>query len=108
MAFTEELVVGAVVRATGGTSVTYQGRVLDFAPPWPRVSLLEAVSEKVGERVHQLDPVQLEHLCRRHHVETRPGMGAGGLLDGLFSDLVQAELVRPTFVVKFAPTILRV
>jgi lysyl-tRNA synthetase, class II len=99
MAFTEELVVGAVVRAIGGTLVTYQGRELDFAPPWPRVSLLEAVSEKVGERVHQLDPVQLERLCRRHHVETRPGMGAGGLLDGLFSDLVQPELARPTFVV---------
>src|SRR4030095_5279511 len=98
-ACTEELVVGAVESATGSTTVTYQGKTLDFTRPWPRVSLLESVSEKVGERIDSLDPTQLERLCRKHHVETRPGMGAGALLDGLFSDLVQPELVRPTFVI---------
>ncbi|HYM80101.1 MAG TPA: lysine--tRNA ligase [Candidatus Limnocylindria bacterium] len=99
MALTEALVVHAVECATGSTTLVYQGQPLDFTPPWPRVSLLDAVSDKVGERVHALDAAQLGRLAARHQLEFQPGSGAGALLDELFSALVQPELVRPTFVV---------
>ena len=88
-------------RACGARSVTYQGAALDFGSPWPRLSLLEAVSGKVGEKVEGLEAAQLERLCARHGIATRPGTGAGGLLDALFSELVQPELQRPTFVVDY-------
>jgi lysyl-tRNA synthetase class 2 len=101
MAVTEALVGHAVERARGDRTVTYQGTVMDFTPPWPRVSLLEAVSEKVGEPVAELDETQLRRLCAARGIESRPGAGAGAQLDALFGELVQPQLRQPTFVVDY-------
>ena len=38
---------------------------------------------------------------RSRQIDTRPGTGAGGLLDALFSELVQPELQQPTFVLDY-------
>jgi len=101
MRLTEALVGEAVRASAGGAALEFQGRRLDFTPPWPRVSMLDAVSEKVGESVHDLDFAKLERLARAHGIEPGPGTGAGGCLDELFSALVQPELQQPTFVVDF-------
>jgi lysyl-tRNA synthetase class 2 len=101
MELTETLVGHAVQRATSGLAVDYLGTPLDFAAPWPRISMLDAVSGKVGEPVHDLDPARLTRLAAAHGITTRPGTGAGGLLDELFSALVQPELQRPCFVLDY-------
>jgi len=101
MELTEALVCEALQAACGTLLVPYQGRILDFSPPWPRVSMLDAVSEKVGESVHDLDPARLGAHVARHGLHPRTGTGAGGMLDELFSALVQPELQDAAFVVDF-------
>jgi lysyl-tRNA synthetase, class II len=101
MGVTEEVVGAAVRAAAGGLAVTWQGQELDFAPPWPRLSMLDEVGRAVGEDVSALDEAQLGRLARARGLETRPGAGAGGLLDALFGELVQPGLTRPCFVVDF-------
>jgi lysyl-tRNA synthetase, class II len=110
MALTEELfvrAVEAVVGAGAGHTVVYQGETLDFTPPFRRVSMLDAVSAKVGEDVRDLDAAKLARLAAKHRV-TPPRHGdatgpapAGVLLDALFSELVQPELRQPTFLVDY-------
>ena len=101
MSLTEALVGHAVRSATGGIGVSWQGHELDFSPPWPRVSMLDEVGRAVGEDVSGLDAAQLGRLADARGIATRPGTGAGGLLDALFSELVQPGLLRPCFVVDF-------
>jgi lysyl-tRNA synthetase class 2 len=101
MTLTEELVGHAVRAASGGLELEWQGHRLDFTPPWPRVSMLDEVGRAVGEDVAALDPAQLARLAAARGLATRPGTGAGGLLDALFSELVQPGLTRPCFVVDF-------
>jgi lysyl-tRNA synthetase, class II len=101
MDLTEGLLAAAVERATGSPVVTYQGTTLDFTPPWPRLSMLDAVSRAAGEDVSDLSEARLARLAAARGIESRPGTGAGGLLDELFSALVQPGLVRPTFVVDY-------
>jgi lysyl-tRNA synthetase class 2 len=98
---TESLFVAAAQRVNGSLALTYQGQTVDFTPPFARASMLDAVSARVGERVHDLDRAQLARLAERHRIETRPGVGAGGLLDALFSELVQPELIQPTFLIDY-------
>jgi len=95
------LFVAAAERVTGSRELSYQGQRLDFTPPFARVSMLDAVSEKTGESVHALDRSRLERLVDRHGISTRPGTGPGGLLDALFSELVQPHLIQPTFLVDY-------
>ncbi len=99
MRLTEEMLGRVAEALTGGLAVSYQGRALDFTPPWPEVSILEAVREATGEDVRDLDPARLARLCARHAIEVRPGAAAGTLLDELFSALVQPNLIQPTFLV---------
>jgi lysyl-tRNA synthetase class 2 len=101
MALTEALVGHAVEQATGGLALEYGDERIDFTPPWPRLSMLDAVSAAVGESVHDLDGARLARLVGRHGIGVRPGTGPGGLLDALFSELVQPGLVQPTFVVDY-------
>lgn len=101
MTLTERLVGHAVQAATGGLAVTWQGQSLDFAAPWPRLSMLDEVGRVVGEDVSALDQAQLGRLTAARGIATRPGTGAGGLLDALFSELVQPGLTQPCFVVDF-------
>ena len=101
MEVTEGLVCEVLERACGTLQIPYQGRTLDFTRPWKRVSMLDSVSEKVGESVHSLDEAQLRRLCDARHLHAREGTGAGGLLDELFSALVQPELQDATFLVDF-------
>src|SRR5262249_17747413 len=55
-------VAPAVPGACGSTRVTYQGQALDFPPPWPRLSLIAALGERVGEDLAALDESQLTRL----------------------------------------------
>jgi len=63
--------------------------------------MLDAVSDKVGESIHDLDPARLSRLTEKHSLHPRAGSGPGGMLDELFSELVQPDLVQPTFLVDF-------
>ncbi|NOT34047.1 MAG: lysine--tRNA ligase [Candidatus Eisenbacteria bacterium] len=101
MSVTEALFVRALETATGGTRLEYQGHALDFTPPWPRVSMIDRVSDKVGERVDDLAPARMQRLLAAHGLSVRPGSGAGTMLDELFSALVQPELDQPCFLVDF-------
>jgi lysyl-tRNA synthetase class 2 len=101
MDMTEALIGEAVQRACGALTVNAEGGPLDFSAPWPRISMVEAVDEKVGEPVADLDPARLTRLAKTHGVEARPGTGPGGLLDELFATLVQPSLHRPCFVVDY-------
>jgi lysyl-tRNA synthetase class 2 len=99
MRLTEEMFVRLADEVCGSMAIEYQGQRLDFTPPWPEVSILDAVREAVGEDVSDMDPDRLSRLCTLRGLEARPGSGAGGMLDELFSELVQPRLIQPTFVV---------
>jgi lysyl-tRNA synthetase class 2 len=99
MRLTEELCCACVRAVHGEDRLGYQGEVLEFAPPWPRISMVEAVGEAVGEDVSDLDPERLRAACRRHSIEVRGG--AGHMMDELFGALVQPRLVQPTLVLDY-------
>ncbi|HEY2954623.1 MAG TPA: lysine--tRNA ligase [Candidatus Eisenbacteria bacterium] len=98
MAFTEALVREAVEAARGAGVFEYQGRTIDFASPWKRLSMPDAVSEKVGEDVRGLGADRLRALARARGLEAPPAAGPGVLLDALFDELVRPGLEDPTFV----------
>jgi len=93
-----EEVFGAVTDATvGTTTIEYQGRPLDLSPPFARVTMLEAVSEAVGEEVG-FDHPDLGGLASRHGVEVDPAWGPGRVITELFDELVEDTIWEPTFV----------
>jgi len=98
MELTESLVIHLVERVKGTPTIRYQGDEIHFTRPFQRIEMVEAVSQKVDEEVLRADVPQLQALIKKHNVEPKPGLGWGGLIAELFDELVQPELVQPTFV----------
>jgi lysyl-tRNA synthetase class 2 len=84
----------------GSRSVTYQGREYDLAKPFRRVTVAEAVAEKVPgfDRAKARDVAYLRTLCDQAGLPHKPTDGAGKLQIELFEKYVEDSLLDPTFV----------
>jgi lysyl-tRNA synthetase class 2 len=102
MVLTEDMLRKLVQEITGNTTIKYQGETYDFAQPFPRMTVAEAVM-----RVNKLDAddvKSLETLCavaRKLDVPVDKGHGAGRVLIEIFDKTVEPELRQPTFITAF-------
>ena len=103
MRLTEALVVGRRGRSRCAAPWrSTQGETLDFTPPFR--AAVDARCRERARRGHRgtIDDARARAArLERLGIAVRPGMSAGGLLDELFSELVQPTLRQPTFVVDY-------
>ena len=114
MKLTEEMVARLATEVTGADEVAFQGTKIKFAPPWPRMSMLQAVAKHYG--ASGTESQQLDALARlddkqwlsrvddaemRHKFTRMPGTGEK--IAWAFEALVEPMLPkdRPCFVVDF-------
>ena len=95
---TESLVVQVVEGVQGGSSLPYQGETIEFRRPFARLEMHEAVSRAIGEDVLTLEEPRLREIARARGMASRPELGWGGLLNELFEELCEDQLIQPTFV----------
>ena len=100
MELTEALVQRAAREVLGTLEVTYQGRVVSLAGPWPRRTLLELAQEATGrpDLSYGTDIAELRRLCDEHGVTYDDSWGTGKLVVELYEALVEGELWDPVFV----------
>ena len=102
MALTEEFLPQIVRTVCGGEAVSYQGREISFAPPWPRLTLEEALVKMGGLGRDEVQSEEgLRAAAEASGVAIRPGWGWAKLLVELFEARVEKQLVQPTFVTDF-------
>jgi len=84
----------------GSRKVTYQGREYDLAKPFRRVTVIDAVAEKIPgfDLGKARDVAYLRGLCDQAGIKYKPGDGAGKLQIELFEKYVEDSLLDPTFV----------
>ncbi len=99
MEISEALITQAARDAIGTTVIEIRGEQVDLAEPWPRIRMVDAVSDKVGRTVHPSQPIDdLRALADEHGIRWEPRWGGGKLVEELFETLCEADIVRPTFV----------
>jgi len=102
MALTEELLCRLVRTVCGGETVTYQGRRISFTPPWPRLTLEEALVKLGGLSPAEVRSAEgLRAAAEASGIALKPAWGWGKLLTELFEAKVEAQLIQPTFVTDF-------
>jgi len=114
MTLTEEMVARLATEVTGADEVSFQGNRIKFAPPWPRMSMLQAVAKIYGVRGNDsqlLDALaglsdaqwlgKVEDAEMRHKFTRMPS--AGEKIAWAFEALMEPMLPkdRPCFVVDF-------
>jgi lysyl-tRNA synthetase class 2 len=102
MELTKALVRDAA-RAVGRTVVPARdGSEIDLEGEWRQASILDLVSEAVGEQVTVETPAEtLRKISETRGVELQPKWQAPEIVVELFEQLVEDELVNPTFVMDY-------
>jgi lysyl-tRNA synthetase class 2 len=95
----ETMVAEVAERVLGTTKMRRGEETIDFAPPWRRVTLREAIRERSGIDIAE-HPTR-EALAEAMGTEPEPDEGWGKLVDGLLSKSVEPELIQPTFVLDY-------
>jgi lysyl-tRNA synthetase, class II len=92
----EELVADVVERVLGTTRVEREGETIDFATPWPRVSLREALKEETGVDITEASRDELAEIAGD---DADPDDDWAGLVDTLQGKLIEPKLIQPTYIV---------
>jgi lysyl-tRNA synthetase, class II len=96
---TEEMVVALAEDVLGGTTVTWQGRTIDLARPWPRITMRQATAELGGVDDGALDDAAgIEAELRRRDLPLPPVPRYGNLLKALFEEIAEPELPPVCFL----------
>jgi lysyl-tRNA synthetase class 2 len=101
MGFMERMMERVATAANGSPTAKFQENTINFTAPFKRITMCGSIQEKTGKDVLDMDEPALRSLCAEHGVHVEPSMGKGKLIDELFSELVQPELIQPTFVMDF-------
>ncbi len=101
MDLTEELLSGLAEEAVRrlGRAVTWNGEGIEFARPWARLTMREAVAKFGGIAPENLEDeagVRAELAARK--IAVPPGGTYGHLLMALFEEVAEASLFQPVFI----------
>ncbi len=102
MAMVEEMTAFIARECIGGTKVHFGEHEFDFAPPWRRLSLCQALTEYAG-----LDPEAFREIealkIKMTELGLQPEAGAswGKLIDQTLKATVEPKLIEPTFIVDY-------
>ncbi len=102
MKMVEELVSTLAQDVLGSTVVDFKDTKVDLKPPWPRISLREAIAKESGIDFVQYPNVELlRNKMRENGIEVDPQKNWAHLVDDLLSTFVEPKLVQPTFLVDY-------
>ncbi|MCD6454914.1 MAG: lysine--tRNA ligase [Candidatus Aminicenantes bacterium] len=103
MDLTEELFCEIAMEVWGGLKGKYQGRDLDFTPPWKRLKFMDTLSDRSGIPVEKLwdEDFVMKKALELFPEEGTPPSTYGKALDFLFDKFVKEELFQPTFIIDF-------
>lgn len=98
---TEQLLESVIRKVTGGTTITIDGKEIDFKGPYRRLTMYEAIEEYTGVDISEMSEDELRALCKKHHIEVDSSMGRGKLIDELFGEKAEPNLIQPTFITDY-------
>jgi lysyl-tRNA synthetase class 2 len=101
MDLVEELIPAAARHLLGRVQAGPEGGELDLSPPWPRLTMVEAVKEATGVDfgLFSGDAAAREAASRLVTVETEDTWGR--LLNRVFEEKVEETLISPTFIMDY-------
>jgi len=99
---TETLITTIAQHVCGTLEIPYQGRTIDFRPPWKRISMFDAIVERT-----KVDRATLQRFddavtfAESIGVATDHLDSLGKVQAAIFEHAVEATLINPTFITDF-------
>ena len=108
MDLTEELLSGMCKEINGSTTIEFKGQSIDFARPWKRLTMAQAVQE-LGELPGGIDLETISgvHKAAKHfgHDDVCDIDDYGRALYEVFDRSIESRIVNPTFITQHPTSI---
>ncbi|MES2567246.1 MAG: lysine--tRNA ligase [Bacteroidota bacterium] len=98
---TEKLLEKIAMDLHGTTELTVGDKIINFAPPFKRITIMDAIKENTGIDVSKMDEEGLRAVCKQLHIEIDPSMGKAKLIDTLFGEKCEGNYIQPTFITDY-------
>jgi lysyl-tRNA synthetase class 2 len=102
MRLTEQMVAFAAEQIHGTTTLQFGETAIELAPPWPRVTMQDAILERTGIDIATETTIEALGAAIKEHglrVDRKPTWAK--LVDELFSEYVQPHLQQPHFITDY-------
>lgn len=101
MAMVEECLEKIALAIHGKAIVKVGGHEIDFAGPYEKLSMYDSIKKFTGIDVSKMDEETLRVTCKELNIEIDATMGRGKLIDEIFSEKVEANLIQPTYITDY-------
>jgi lysyl-tRNA synthetase, class II len=101
MDFTEEMIEKAAIEVCGNPVIQAGENSISFERPFARLSMHDAIKQYANIDIHGLDEDGLRSAAQNLGIAVDPTMGAGKLIDEIFSARVEKHLIQPTFILDY-------
>ncbi len=101
MEMVEEL-IEKITESIHGTTIVKSGdHEINFAGPYRRLTMFESIKEYAGIDVSEFDETGLRQVCVDMGIQVDGSMGKGKLIDEIFGEKVEANLIQPTYITDY-------
>ncbi|RCH55207.1 lysine--tRNA ligase [Mucilaginibacter hurinus] len=91
-----------VAKAVHGSAVVKVGEhEINFKGPYEKLSMYDSILKYTGINVSEMDEAGLRKVCADLNIEIDDSMGKGRLIDEIFSEKVEANLIQPTYITDY-------
>ncbi|HAC41834.1 MAG TPA: lysine--tRNA ligase, partial [Paraprevotella xylaniphila] len=101
MEFTEQMLERVAMAVNGTTELTIDGKPISFKAPFRRLTMTDAIREKTGYDITGRSEEELREACKQLNVEVDETFGKGKLIDAIFGQYCEEELIQPTFITDY-------
>jgi lysyl-tRNA synthetase, class II len=101
MNLVEAMIEKVALDLHGTTEVKVGENLIDFKRPWKRFTMYEAIQHFTGIDISEMDEAALRETCKKLHVPMDSTMGKGKLIDQIFGEKCEPNLIQPTFITDY-------
>jgi lysyl-tRNA synthetase class 2 len=101
MEMVETMLERVVVAVNGSPVVKHDLVDLNFAKPFRRLSMFDAIKEYANFDVEGKSEAELIAFCKSNRIDIDDSMGVGKLIDSIFGAMVEKHLVQPTYITDY-------
>ncbi len=94
----EEIIAHVATAVTGSTKINYQGKEIDFKPPWRRLTVYDGVREYGGIDPETISDAELFAKLKAFGSEREKPASRGEMIMEVFELVAEKHLWQPTFV----------
>jgi len=98
MELVEDMISSIAKDVTGSMEITYQGRKIDFTPPWERLTMFDVIKRYTGYKVEGADIETLKKYADELELEIENFWGPGKIIEGIYGEFVEPKIIKPTFI----------